>query len=288
LREPEATKLYREYWKLKRLHKLNLVYEELGDDGIGDFLKLCKLAKKEGVSRQQVVKLLQLVDGDNYIGLSSFEKGRKWRIDEIHELDMQIERSKKHLQSVNDEIASVKALLNSYHTLCERKRQQAANLNNEISRLETIISTFKSNNEEYLKIEKTVEQKVKSVLTDNKQILQFALASVFEAIRRNPDKYNNLLVNNTSTSTSTPAQGSLLSHIGRYRDMILEEANGLYDSLLHHLTNSIMDNAGAFSSSNPILSLPQSSSFPSPLNKIATYRIGEQEDHHNSKGDIAD
>jgi len=205
LREPEATKLYREYWKLKRLHKLNLVYEELGDDGIGDFLKLCKLAKKEGVSRQQVVKLLQLVDGDNYIGLSSFEKGRKWRIDEIHELDMQIERSKKHLQSVNDEIASVKALLNSYHTLCERKRQQAANLNNEISRLETIISTFKSNNEEYLKIEKTVEQKVKSVLTDNKQILQFALASVFEAIRRNPDKYNNLLVNNTSTSTSTPA-----------------------------------------------------------------------------------
>ena len=45
LREPEATKLYREYWKLKRLLKLNSVYEEIGDD-ITYFVKLYKLAKK--------------------------------------------------------------------------------------------------------------------------------------------------------------------------------------------------------------------------------------------------
>src|SRR5919107_4710805 len=29
LGEPEVTKLYREYWKLKRLHKLNSIYEEI-------------------------------------------------------------------------------------------------------------------------------------------------------------------------------------------------------------------------------------------------------------------
>jgi hypothetical protein len=60
------------------------------------------------------------------------------------------------------EIASAKALLNSYNILCERKREEAANLNNEISRLETIVSRFKNNNEEYLKIEKTVEEKNES------------------------------------------------------------------------------------------------------------------------------
>jgi hypothetical protein len=94
---------------------------------------------------------------------------------------------------VNDEIASAKALLNSYHTLCERKREEAANLNNEISRLEAIISRFKNNKEKYLKIKKSVEEEVRSVLTDGKILLQFALASVIEAIRRNPDKYDNLL-----------------------------------------------------------------------------------------------
>src|SRR5215216_6453713 len=32
LMEPKATKYYREYWKLKQLHSLNTVYEEIGDD----------------------------------------------------------------------------------------------------------------------------------------------------------------------------------------------------------------------------------------------------------------
>jgi DNA repair ATPase RecN len=208
--------LFIEYCKLKRLHKFYLAYKELGDEGIGYFVKLYKLAKKEGYSREQVVKILQLVDENNALGLSQLEKLLKWRIDEIHESDIQIERSKKHLYSVNDEIASAKALLNSYHTLCERKRQELKNINSEASRIVTLVNRFKNNNEEYLKIEKTVEEKVKSVLTDNKQILQFALASVIEAIRRNPDRYNSLLGYDTSlssTSTSIPVQYSLLSHI---------------------------------------------------------------------------
>ena len=36
----EVTKLYREYWKLKLLHKLYCAYTELGDEGLGAFLKL--------------------------------------------------------------------------------------------------------------------------------------------------------------------------------------------------------------------------------------------------------
>jgi CTP:phosphocholine cytidylyltransferase-like protein len=32
LRESQVTKYYREYWKLKGLHKLNLIYEEIKDN----------------------------------------------------------------------------------------------------------------------------------------------------------------------------------------------------------------------------------------------------------------
>jgi predicted DNA-binding protein YlxM (UPF0122 family) len=39
LREPEATVLYREYWRLKRLHILNSVYKETNGE-LGPFLKL--------------------------------------------------------------------------------------------------------------------------------------------------------------------------------------------------------------------------------------------------------
>ena len=58
LGQPEVSKLYREYCKLNRLHKLCLAYTELGDDTIRDFLKLHKLSKKEGIDREQVLKLL--------------------------------------------------------------------------------------------------------------------------------------------------------------------------------------------------------------------------------------
>jgi hypothetical protein len=37
-----------------------------------------------------------------------------------------------------------------------------------------------------------VEEEVRSVLTDGKVLLEFALASIIEALRRNPGKYNNL------------------------------------------------------------------------------------------------
>lgn len=105
LREPEVSKLYREYMKLKRMHKLYSAYTELGDEAIGDFLKLYELSKKEGVSREQVVNLLQLVDEDNAHGLAQIEKWHKWQIEEIHYWDMQIEKSKNYLYRLNNEIA---------------------------------------------------------------------------------------------------------------------------------------------------------------------------------------
>jgi hypothetical protein len=242
--QPEVTKLYREYWKLKRPHKLYCAYTELGDEGIGEFLKLHKLAKKEGVRREQVVNLLQLADVTNPFGLSHLEKWRKWLIDKIHESDMQIERSKNYLQNLNDEIASCKALLNSYHVSCERKRQEAEYLNNEITTLEALVSRFKSNNEDYLKIKQRVEDKVSSVLSDSKVFLQFAIASVIELLRRNPDKYNNLLVSNISLST-TPTQEPPPLHKEDYKTMILEESDKLYNELIKELVSTIMDNTTA-------------------------------------------
>jgi hypothetical protein len=205
---------------------------------------LHKLAKKQGVSREQVLKLLQLADETNPSGLSQLEKWRKWLIDKIHEYDMQIERSKNYLYRLNDEITSCKALLNSYHISCERKRQEAEYLNNEITRLEALVSRFKSNNEECRKIKQRAEEEVRSVLTDGKVLLQFALTSVIEAFRRNPDKYNNLLAHNISSSTAVPAQEPLPLHNEDYKTMILEESDKLYNTLIKELVNRIMSSVG--------------------------------------------
>ena len=116
--------------------------------------------------------------------------------------------------------------------------------------------------------------------------MQFAFASVIEAIIRNPDKYNDILVCNTPlSSTSMPAQQLTLSlHIESYKDMILDEDNRLYDLLVKHFTNTIMDNAVGASSSNSSLS----STFPLSNQSDMDRKEEESESFHQSKGDISD
>ena len=194
---------------------------------------------------EQIVKLLKLADDDNPFGLSWLEQRRKWRIDEIHEMDIHIERSKNQLNSMNDQIASSKQLLNTYTISCERKRQESENPNSKISGLDALVGRFKTNNEEYLKIQQTVGDKVNSVLTDSKLLLQFALALVIEALRRNPDKYNNLLVCNAfswSTAIISVQQASSQLHYNEdYNAIILDVADKLYSTLLKQLVDTIME-----------------------------------------------
>ena len=63
LRESEATKFYKEYWKLKQLHNLSMVYEETKGD-IEPFLKLYRLSKAKGMGVKQVVDALEIANND--------------------------------------------------------------------------------------------------------------------------------------------------------------------------------------------------------------------------------
>ena len=57
IRQSVATKLYGDYWKLKRLHILSSIYKET--NGIlGPFLKLYRLMKQKGMSVDQVVNVV--------------------------------------------------------------------------------------------------------------------------------------------------------------------------------------------------------------------------------------
>ena len=109
-------------------------------------------------------------------------------------------------------------------------------------------------------------------------LLQERIATVIEAIRQNSDKYNNLVVSNTSSS-AIPQQSPLL-HIEGYKNMLLDTANRLYYKIVKHFTNSIINNV-AFN----ITSL---SSLPADLSSQAnqsdnTYRKEDSGIYHNSK-----
>jgi hypothetical protein len=52
--------MYREYWRLKRLHKLNLIYKET-DSKLETFLKLYnQVIKEKGMSVDQVANVVEM------------------------------------------------------------------------------------------------------------------------------------------------------------------------------------------------------------------------------------
>ena len=74
--------------------------------------------------------------------------------------------------------------MDSYNKTFEQERRKIDCLYNEKRGLKKIVRRFKRNNEEYLKIKKTVEQEVTRVLLDGKGLLNLAIYSLMESMRK--------------------------------------------------------------------------------------------------------
>ena len=110
---------------------------------------------------------------------------------DINTLQSQKRIDERNLYQLNNQTASTTKLLNSFRMSCKRERREIDKLYNEKTRLETIVTGFKSNNEEYLnKIKQAAKDKVKDVLTNSKLLLKFATLSIIESLRRNSELYN--------------------------------------------------------------------------------------------------
>ena len=241
LKESEATKFYREYWKLKQLYYLNIVYEELRGD-IEPFLNLYKLAKRIGMSIKQVINLLEIANNDLPDIQCRYERLKR----EVNTLECNKQQSHRALSYFNNQIEMKSKALTSYTLSCIRERRQIENLYNEKTRLEDIVTEFKNNNEECLdKIKKVAEEKIREVLTNGKFLLQFAVASVIESLRSNPELCNFMMYYNSNNGAPSFMLGGQQQHQeqsfnGRYAALILEESEKTYNKLTTELMDRVM------------------------------------------------
>jgi hypothetical protein len=257
LRESEATKFYKEYWKLKQLHNLSMVYEELRGD-IEPFLKLYKLAKRKGMGINQVVNLLEM--SNNH--LPAVEERFKRLRNDTSILQFRKHTFERNLYQLNNQIASTINLLNSLRMSCRRERREIENLYNEKARLEAIVTEFKNNNEEYLdKIKQAAYEEVRSVLNDSKLLLKVATLSIIESLRINPELCNFVyynISNNVYSSNYLSLMSGQQQHQQSFNDiytsLILEESEKLYNKLMIELTNRSI--AGAATMRASLLASP--------------------------------
>ncbi len=105
-------------------------------------------------------------------------------------------------------------------------------------KLESLVNDFQDNNEEYMKITKTVEEKVCGVLSNAKVLLRYALLSITESIRNNPERYRLVFYNMSSQQSRHPSQDYNTEAIAA---MIIEEAEKLYNKVVKDCINKSVE-----------------------------------------------
>jgi hypothetical protein len=258
LRESEATEFYKEYWNLKQLHNLKMVYEEIKDD-IGFFVELYKLAKAKGMGVQQVVDILAIANND----LPAIKERFKRLRNDVSMLQSQKRICERNLYQLKSQISTTSRLFKSLCISCERERRGIEYLCNEKAILAAIVTEFKNNNEQYVKTRQIAEKYVKNALTNGKLLLKFATASVIESLRRNPELYNSVIYDNSNSITisyGSKFSSLMLSEQEQpsnntgddtiYISLILEVAEKMYNNLTTKLTNGIISAAAMMTSSS--------------------------------------
>ena len=111
---------------------------------------------------------------------------------------------------------------------------------------------FKENDEEYLMIKRTVQNKVSNLLLDGKGILKVALNSLMESMRADPQKYRDLInYNGSSSAGNTAWQYTRYNHgqqpfasfdnfYEEYESTLLKDAEKLYNKLVKEWTEQII------------------------------------------------
>jgi hypothetical protein len=260
LRQTQVTEFYTEHWKLNGLYTLNQIYDEIRDN-IGYFVNLYGLAKTAGMNVQHVNRLLTIANND----LPSVESRYEGLKKETATLEFQKASSARDSELLNNQIIMMRKTLDSTRLDYEKEMERLRHLQQERVKQEAIVRHFENNNEKYIKIRKTVEEKVHIVLSDRKMLLKLALLSLTESIRKDPDKYISLIYQNTpqnaaSTDYSSNQYYKTASHGQQhypsqdYITMLLEEAEKLYNKLAKELVDEIIsDYASNISSSLPLL-----------------------------------
>jgi hypothetical protein len=259
IREKEASKYYREHWKLKGLYRLNQIYEDNKDD-IPYILKLNRKMKAARIGIEQAVNLIKIAKN----GLPAVEQQYQKLSNEVKLLESRKFKEYRNLHNLQVQIADSKRILKLLRMSCQEKEDGINQLQQERIRLHRLVKVFRNNKEEYLKITKRVRNEVSTVLFDSKGLIRLAFYSLMESMRKDPEKYSYLIHyarHNNSSSTGWYNDGQYYRSLGydKYpyqfnsydpffealKSTLLQDANKLYERLLKEQTTTIISSYGS-------------------------------------------
>jgi hypothetical protein len=220
-----------EYWKLMQMHQLFTIYQEVKNN-LGYFLKLFRLGKKEGLTPENIISFLNMAD--NIQGLS---EQIQVHLSEVKNMELRKKWFKEQLEDLENKTMSAQEQLSDTERACKQKFNELSGICSQVQMLEYKIEQYK-NSQSYQAIEQIAKNKVSELLADNRKVLEYALVSVIQALRDNPDRY--LLIEKISYN-SFNSLGTTQSKLyeGEYQ-FIKENVLELADKIQKDLVDSTL------------------------------------------------
>jgi hypothetical protein len=118
---PQVQRFYVEYWNLRRMYKLVTIYQEI-QDTIGYFLKLFRLGKQEGITPEQIMKLIQMADS-----IHKLQEKLQQLQNEVLDISIRKSVGKEELKDLHNEIQTTQEKLTlvnkTFNIKCEELQE---------------------------------------------------------------------------------------------------------------------------------------------------------------------
>lgn len=227
----QAQQFNTEYWKLIQMDHLFLIYQEVKNN-FGYFLKLFMLGRKEGFTPEKIINLLNLADD-----LQDLNEQIQFHLSEVKDMELRKKWFKEQLEDLENKTMNAQEQLSDTERACKQKFDELSGICSQVQMLEYQIERFK-NSQSYQAIEQAAKVKVNELLNDNRKVLEYALVSVIQALRDNPDRY--LLIEKISYN-SYYSLGTIQSKLyeGEYQ-FIKENVLELADKIQKDLVDSTL------------------------------------------------
>jgi hypothetical protein len=138
----QVQQYYTQYWKLNNMHELNTIYNEIKDN-IGYFVTLFRFAKKERLTPEEVIGLINMSND-----IQDLERQYKRLNVSIVNLQSILYESKEELKKLENQSSAATELIRRKLELIERKSEILSELISQRQNLEQYMDYIK-NNQDY-------------------------------------------------------------------------------------------------------------------------------------------
>ena len=173
-----------------------MVYEEIGDDNIIHLLKVHRNIREADMDVDQAVTLIKNANND----LPTLEERYQRLKRDVDSLEVRKLEGESILTDLHDQIDKSEIVLKYLKTERQEEEDDIDRFESEKIRLKQLVKQFRHNDQEYLKIERKVQSKVTNLLSGGKNVLRVALDSLMKSMRKDPQKYINLIYYNQNSS----------------------------------------------------------------------------------------